>query len=50
MNIGKTPKLVCAQAYKIGYFLFQELSAEIGDSFGMVGIDKPEKNANLIKF
>ena len=26
------------------------LSAEIGDSFGMWGIDKPEKNDKLIKY
>ena len=50
MNIRKIPKSMCAQAYKIGEFLSQELSAEIGDSFGMGRIDKPEKNDNLIKY
>ena len=50
VNIRKIPKFMCAQAYKIGGFLSQELSAEIGDSFGMGRIDKPEKNDNLIKY
>jgi hypothetical protein len=49
VNIRKVPKLLCAQAYKIGYFLSQDLSAEIGDSFGMGRIDKPEKNDKLVK-
>ncbi len=35
MNIRKTPKFMCAQAYTIGGFLSRELSAEIGDEFDL---------------
>ena len=39
MNIRKIPKSMCAQAYKIGYFLSQELSAEIGDDLSPEWVD-----------
>jgi hypothetical protein len=43
MNIRKIPKSMCAQAYKIGEFLSQELSAEIGDYLSKRWLDKSEK-------
>ncbi|MGX9606717.1 MULTISPECIES: hypothetical protein [unclassified Acinetobacter] len=49
MNIRKTPKFMCAQAYKIGEFLSQELSAEIGDNLSQRCVDNAEKNDKLIK-
>ncbi|MEQ1312681.1 MULTISPECIES: hypothetical protein [unclassified Acinetobacter] len=50
MNIRKIPKFMCAQAYKIGGFLSQELSAEIGDNLSQRWLDNAEKNDKLIKY
>jgi len=50
MNIRKIPKSMCAQAYKIGEFLSQELSAEIGDNLSQRCVDNAEKNEKLIKY
>jgi len=49
MNIRKIPKLTCAQAYKIGWFLSQELSAEIGNNLKVCCIDNSEKRDVFIK-
>ena len=42
-NRGKTPEFVYAKAYKMGERIIPVLSAEIGDNFRMMTIDKVQK-------
>ena len=49
-NRGKTPEFVYAKAYKMGERIIPVLSAEIGDYFSGVIVDKVQKTAKLTIF